>query len=422
MCNRHLRLPFFDSHTHILFVEFPTPGVYPSRIFHHKTDPENPMNPPLSLNYSTRSQSRSPRWAIGLIIVLAMWLGIKIPEWMAPTTMFRFMAMVWMPILGTAATMIWWLFFSRLPWPTRWAGFAAFVAGVLIGFGLGHPSMRPMGMLIFAMPITVTLLALWTACAASVRPKTLRNGTVLLILLGWSFFALRRMDGLTGSIEAATSWRWSPTAEDRYLASRAARPGAPTTAPSAASAPITATSADWPEFRGPRRDGRLIGATIRTDWAAMPPKQLWKHGIGPGWSSFCVVGNRVYTQEQRGELEVVVCLDAATGAEVWAHTDKTRFSESMAGAGPRATPTFAEGRLYALGANGTLNCLDPAGGSVIWSRDIAADNGAPLPMWGFSSSPLVHDGLVTVITGAPGKSLAAYDASTGKPVWAKGSG
>lgn len=283
--------------------------------------------------------------------------------------------------------------------------------------------MRPMGMLIFAMPLTITVLALWTAVAVTrSSPRAFRLGSMVILLLTWSFFALRRMDGLTGSIKAATSWRWSLTPEDRYLASRKNMDLHSATTREPATQPISLIDGDWPGFRGLHRDGRLTGANIRTDWTANPPKQLWKHRIGPGWSSMCVVGDRVFTQEQRKELEAVVCFSAATGLELWSHTDRTRFDESMAGAGPRATPTFADGKLYALGANGKLNCLNPSNGAVIWSRDIAADTNAPVPMWGFSSSPLVNSGLVTVITGAAGKAVIAYDAANGKPAWSSGDG
>jgi outer membrane protein assembly factor BamB len=136
------------------------------------------------------------------------------------------------------------------------------------------------------------------------------------------------------------------------------------------------------------------------------------------------VGNRLYTQEQRGGDELVVCYDAATGAELWTHRDTVRFNETMAGPGPRATPTFHDGKIYAQGATGLLNCLDAASGSLIWSRDVRADAGAPLPMWGFAGSPLVVQGMVVVFAGGPdGKSVLGYNArSGGEPVWAAGDG
>jgi outer membrane protein assembly factor BamB len=122
-------------------------------------------------------------------------------------------------------------------------------------------------------------------------------------------------------------------------------------------------------------------------------------------------------------MEAVVAFDADTGKEVWSHEDKTRFSEELGGDGPRATPTFADGCVYTLGATGILNCLDAADGSLVWTRNIADDSGAKIPEWGFTSSPLVVDGRVVVFAGGPeDQSLLAYDSKTGDPAWNVASG
>src|SRR5207253_2767439 len=136
---------------------------------------------------------------------------------------------------------------------------------------------------------------------------------------------------------------------------------------------------------------------------------------GPGWSSFAVVGNHVFTQEQRQDAEAVVCYDADTGAEIWVHEDNVRFSEPVAGPGPRSTPTFHEGKLYTLGAKGWLNCLDAATGKLFWTRDIVKDSEVKVPDWGFASSPLVVQGIVTVYAGNKdnGKGVLGYKADTG---------
>jgi hypothetical protein len=174
------------------------------------------------------------------------------------------------------------------------------------------------------------------------------------------------------------------------------------------------TDADWPGFRGPERDGISRGVRIETNWSASPPVELWRRPIGPGWSSFAIRGDRLYTQEQRGDDEVVACYDATTGAPVWTHRDAARFFESNGGAGPRGTPTLSDGRVYTLGPTGILNALDAGDGALVWSRNAASDIGVKLPTWGFSSSPLVVGDVVIV---AVSGTLGAYDLATGTPRW-----
>jgi outer membrane protein assembly factor BamB len=157
----------------------------------------------------------------------------------------------------------------------------------------------------------------------------------------------------------------------------------------------------------------IRGERIATDWSASPPALLWRRPIGPGWSSFAVRGDLLYTQEQRGEDEVVACYRVSSGEPVWMHRDAVRFWESNGGAGPRATPTLSGDRVYAFGATGILNALDARTGSVIWTRHAASDTGKAVPDWGFTSSPLVIDDVVIVHAGA----LVAYDRVTGDRRW-----
>jgi outer membrane protein assembly factor BamB len=279
------------------------------------------------------------------------------------------------------------------------------------------------------------------------------------IVLACAAFTLVRTGGVSGEGTADLHWRWTPTPEERLLAEAgempaapaspapAASPTRPSTPPAAgspeasasvppaarqpeepsaarvadepaavpsAAAPAATARAAWPGFRGPARDGIVPGLRIATDWAKTPPVELWRRPIGPGWSSFAVRGNLVYTQEQRGDDEIVSCYDLATGQPVWTHRDAARFWESNGGAGPRATPTLGHGRVYTLGATGIMNALDAGTGAVVWSRNAASDTGATNPGWGFAGSPLVFDDLVIVATSGR---LAAYHAATGEPRW-----
>jgi outer membrane protein assembly factor BamB len=170
----------------------------------------------------------------------------------------------------------------------------------------------------------------------------------------------------------------------------------------------------WSGFRGSHRDSVVRGVRIGIDWATSPPVELWRRPIGPGWSSFAVRGDVIYTQEQRGEEEVVSCYRLSTGEPVWMHRDAVRFWESNGGAGPRATPTVADGRVYTMGATGIVNALDADRGTRIWSRDAAKDTERIVPDWGFAGSPLAIDDLVIV---ALAGRLAAYDAATGDQRW-----
>jgi outer membrane protein assembly factor BamB len=159
---------------------------------------------------------------------------------------------------------------------------------------------------------------------------------------------------------------------------------------------------------------------LSRDWRTSPPRKIWRQPIGTGWSSFAVVGDFSVTQEQRGEDETVVCYDIMTGAEVWEHRDPGLFHEVMGGDGPRGTPTIDYGRVYALGATGTLNCLEGGTGSRVWTRNILEDAGCPNRPFGMAGSPLIMHDLVVVCPGGKHRSLIAYDRRSGDVRWSAG--
>lgn len=356
------------------------------------------------------------------VVIVALGLALQwVPSLLAPATMAQFMAMFWGPLITQAVVLVWWLAASRASWREKLAGVGLFLGVGTATFFLSDPSIANAPLLVLGVPAALTIAVVALAVGNRFSPPPRRLVAAAAIVLGWGFWTVLRSDGLTGSGGPELTWRWTPTAEQQYLASLdKIEKAAPA---ERAAAEIVAGPGDWTGFRGPGRDGRAPGVRIETDWKAHPPREVWRHAIGPGWGSFAAVAGRLYTQEQRGEEEVVACYDAATGAEVWSHEDETRFWEAMAGAGPRATPTFAGGRIYALGANGLLNCLDAGTGEKAWSRDAAAESKAAVPMWGFSSSPLVTHGLVVVHTGGPdGKAVLAYRADTGEPAWTAAAG
>ena len=344
-------------------------------------------------------------------------------------------------LAGGLVVLVWWALFSRAAPLERWGAIALMAAGLAVTPWFLDKSIATgmMGMmfLLGAIPFVSLTLVAWavTTHRLSSGPRLAALAAALLAACGgWT---LLRTDGLIGA-GSQLAWRWTKTHEEQLLARVGTEPLAPPPAPAKletkepaprpaeAKSPVIASAvpavrrvepaagADWPGFRGPQRDSVIRGTRIKTDWANSPPIELWRRPAGPGWSSFAVGNGLIYTQEQRGDFEFVACSRLATGEPVWAHRDAARFWESNGGAGPRGTPTLSDGRVYTFGATGILNALDAATGSAVWTRNVAADTGAKIPGWGFSSSPVVVSG--SVIVAASGH-LAAYDLATGNPRW-----
>ena len=186
--------------------------------------------------------------------------------------------------------------------------------------------------------------------------------------------------------------------------------------------PLQITDADWPRYCGHNSD-RIVTAPLPSlDWKTSPPRELWRRPVGEAWSSMAIIDSRLWTQEQRGELECVVCYDTATGEELWRREDSARYQTALGAVGPRATPTISSTTLFSLGATGILNALEPSTGKLIWQRQICKDANSTMLEWGMSGSPLLFENLVIVDAGGSnGHALAAYDQSSGEPVWTVGS-
>ncbi len=347
----------------------------------------------------------------GVVIVVLQWLvRFGLPIVMPGFEGFRIAFAG--GFFGAVAILVWWVFLSRAPRADRWGALFLMVFALVVTLRINHESMGLMWCLGYAIPVLNLALVAWAVGSRHLPDGLRRTTMVATILLACGMWTLVRTDGMTGDHVSKFAWRWTETPEERLLAQSTDESSALRLAPAAARP--ARPDPDWPGFRGPNRDGVIPGIRIETDWNQSPPIELWRRPIGPGWSSFAVRGNLLFTQEQRGDEEVVACYNATTGEPVWRHHDGTRFYESMGGAGPRATPTLSDGRVYALGATGILNALNAVDGAVVWSRNAASDIGAKVPPWGFASSPLVVDDLL--IVAATGQ-LVAYDLVTGNPRW-----
>ncbi|MBI4874431.1 MAG: PQQ-binding-like beta-propeller repeat protein [Acidobacteria bacterium] len=372
-----------------------------------------------------RNRDRQLRLWPGVVAVTLQWLvRFGVPVVVPEATAFGVIG----GVLGGLVVLVWWAFFSRVPRAERWGGVLLMIVAVAATPRILHPSIAGgmMGMMfgISVIPGLSLALVVWAVVGRSLAVGSRRVALVAAILAACGFWAFVQTEGVTGEGRLQLAWRWKKTPEQQLLARAGGEPAASPAAvpaPAAVKPPKTAARmhAGWPGFRGPHRDGIVTGTRIKTDWAASPPVELWRRPVGPGWSSFAVGGGLLYTQEQRGEFEVVACYDAATGKPVWTHRDTARFWESNAGAGPRGTPALHDGRIYTLGATGIVNSLDAGNGAAIWTRNAASDTGAQVPGWGFASSPLVVDDLVVVA--ASGR-LAAYGLSTGAPRWVQTEG
>jgi outer membrane protein assembly factor BamB len=178
---------------------------------------------------------------------------------------------------------------------------------------------------------------------------------------------------------------------------------------------------DWPQWRGPNRDGLSRETGLLREWPAEGPPLAWKAGgAGTGYSSFSVADGRVFTMGARGGTEYVFAYDAATGKRLWERALGGRFRNDR-GDGPRGTPTVAGNRLYALSANGDLACLDVRSGQAHWSFNILQRFGGRNPNWGLSESPLVAGDRVLVNAGGPGASIVAVRTRDGSTIWQSGS-
>lgn len=265
--------------------------------------------------------------------------------------------------------------------------------------------------------MTTASLLVWFVCCSDYQ-RYWRLWAAGLALSGALVMVLLfRLEGVNGELIPRLRLRWA--------ASRALDQ------PTAQAVDLsTTTPADFPQFLGPQRNAAIENLTLAVNWQQQPPRRLWSHGVGEGWSGFAAVNGYAVTMEQRGEQEWVTCYQIKTGKLCWKHVIEARHQTFLGGVGPRSTPTIHEGNVYALGATGILRCLQGASGALLWQQDLLQLAGTDLTSdlkavaWGRSASPLlVDDKVVIPLGGSPSgtkTSLIALDKQTGKPLWRSG--
>lgn len=244
------------------------------------------------------------------------------------------------------------------------------------------------------------------------------GGTIATLVLGLSLCV--RVESFRGDRTPRFVWRWTPTAEQEvkdYLVSHRARK---VTLPTIPSEYFAATEHDFPGFQGPDRNAQLAGRNLSATWDTQPPRLLWKHPIGLGWSGFAIQGRVAVTMEQRDENECVVCYDLLSGEELWEHSEPVRF-RSEHGDGPRTTPAIHGNRVFACGGTGVVTCLELSNGSLVWSSNPLADAKTAPPHFGWTCSPMLSGNELIVTPGIqPGGTMVALDVETGIERWRGG--
>jgi outer membrane protein assembly factor BamB len=175
-------------------------------------------------------------------------------------------------------------------------------------------------------------------------------------------------------------------------------------------------AADWPQWRGPNRDGISTDTGLAQSWSTEGPKLLWTfREAGNGYSGPAISKGRLYLLGGNQSRTVALALDASTGKQLWT-TDLDDAFDNGWGGGPRSTPTVDGDRLFVLTANGTLACLETKTGAKVWTRSLVRDFGGRVPGWGYCESPLV-DGKLVLATPGGRSCVVALEKRTGKPAW-----
>lgn len=356
-----------------------------------------------------------------ILLIVAIPILRALPHMVEKGPPNLWMAAAFGPLICSILILLWWLLLSRASWKERIVGFVGIIlTTAIVGFLL-HPSMLGPAIMVVTIPMGMAGFALGAIFLSRYLSTRRTLIAILCATCGLSYSLVLRNEGMWGDFKPEFLWRWNASPEEQLLAAKESE-AAKGISNAAISETMKQISDDdlarpqWAGFRGNDRSGRLTGVTLEP-WTS-PPRELWRIRVGPAWSSFAVAGSLLFTQEQRGTDEVVTCYLADSGEEAWTQSIESRFSDPLGGPGPRATPTVADGAVFAMGAEGWLMRLEPRTGEVVWKQDLREIADRKPPMWGFASSPLVTHGNVVVHAGGTGKKgVLAFDVESGELSW-----
>jgi len=327
--------------------------------------------------------------------------------------------------LGAAVHLLllamWVLFGSNAPWHDRGLFLLLGILGFVVVMTTQDKSLGITAVL-FGAPIAATCLALTLLATQSVEWPKRKWLAYVSWLVPMALWLLTGTDGMMASFAPELRWRWQPNAEQRTMLNRNLAMRKEINKPEMKLQAVELKEGDWPRFRGTNSDGKALDDGLVLS-EKTKGKLIWKQPVGFSWSSVIIVDGCLFTQEQRGPLEAVVCLDAATGAEIWAYTYEARYEDptQASGPGPRSTPTFHNGKIYSVGGTGIVTCVSALDGTLVWKRNLSEDCSTPLAMWGFSTSPSLQGDNCFLLGGGnseSSKDSICYDANTGEIRWA----
>lgn len=375
--------------------------------------------PPLE-KLPPKSSWRPLRIVVPILLLAGMVVFRFVPQIMEdpPAMVWAFVAFG--PALCGILILLWWLTWSGATWTERIVGFLGIVGSLALTLASLDPSMRGPSVPVMTIPMGMAGFAIGAILFSRSHSFHRVLYPLYLALLGFGFSTLFRTEGMWGTFNLGLDWRWVQSPESKFMTRTSQKPD------SSKQQTIEAnrlSHPQWPEFRGPKRDGVEHGTRIAMDWTGHPPELLWKVPAGPSWSSFSVADRYLFTQEQRGPMETVVCYNADNGSEVWTQQIESRFNDPLGGPGPRATPTLADGSLYVAFATGILARLDAYTGKILWKVDLYELSKRKPLVFGYSTSPLVIDSLVIAYAGGEENlGVLALSKETGKLAWTAPSG